>query len=313
MHTFRSSCVFLVLLLASAGAFADPALWVTRSRGATIYLFGTIHVLPNDVKWHYPALDQALAASDSLYVEEDDGSRAKIKALILKYGTSDTDRAARANIFDGKGIYPQADYVWKWHTLSRALDPTDRERLRIAAEHSGLPDGVETLDSMRPWLAALTLSVAATSRSGYEPQFGVDTALERAFRAQGKPIHSFETTHDQIAFFAEIPPDLQLDLLRSVLENHARGSTQVSTLVGDWLAGDVTAIAAAVNGGMREHEPDLYQVLLVNRNRNWAGQIEALLKQHGTMFVAVGAGHLAGPDSIQAHLAKLGIRTERVH
>lgn len=312
MRTFRSYCVIL-LLLASTGAFADPALWVARSRGATIYLFGTIHVLPDEVKWHYPMLDCALAASHSLYVEEDDGSRAKIRALILKYGTSDSDRAARANIFDGKGVYPHADYVWKWHKLSHALGPADGQRLRIAAERSGLPLGVDTLDSMRPWLAALTLSVAATSKSGYEPQFGVDAALERAFTAQGKPVRSFETTHDQIAFFAEIPPDLQIDLLRNVLESHTMVSTEVATLVRDWLAGDVPAIAAAVDGGIRENEPELYDVLLVNRNRKWARQIERLLKQRDTTFVAVGAGHLAGPDSIQVQLAKLGIETERVH
>lgn len=305
--------LFLLTTLVSAPALADPALWMVKSPTAVLYLFGTVHVLPEGISWHYPLLDAALKASGELYVEESDGSRAKTKALILNYGTSDSDRAARANVFDGKGVYPQADYVWKWHTLSHALGPADGQRLRIAAEHSGLPLGVDTLDSMRPWLAALTLSVAATSKSGYEPQFGVDTALERAFRAQGKPVHSFETTHDQIAFFAEIPPDLQMDLLRNVLESHTMHSTEVATLVRDWLAGDAPAIAAAVNGGMREHHPELYDVLLVNRNRKWAKQIEGLLKQRGTTFVAVGAGHLVGPDSIQVQLAKLGIHTERVH
>lgn len=303
---------FIVLVLALPfEAPAHPALWVAKSPTAAVYLFGTIHVLPKGVDWHYPALDRAVSASDSLYVEEDDGSRAKIKALILKYGTSDTDGTDRANIFEG--VYPHSDYVSKWHTLSRGLDPEDRQRLQIAAERAHLPGGVKTLESMRPWLAALTLAVAATSRSGYEPQFGADTALEHEFEARGKPVHSFETTHDQIAFFAETPPALQMDLLRSVLENHAKNSAQVATLVQDWQAGDVAAIAAAVNGGMREHHPELYKVLLVNRNRDWASQIAALLKQRGTILVAVGTAHLAGPDSVQAQLAKLGIRTERVH
>jgi uncharacterized protein YbaP (TraB family) len=64
---------------------------------------------------------------------------------------------------------------------------------------------------------------------------------------------------------------------------------------------------------MRKHYLGLYQVLLTDRNRNWAKQIDGLLKHSGTVFVAVGAGHLAGPDSVQAQLRKLGVATQRVH
>jgi uncharacterized protein YbaP (TraB family) len=314
-HLKRRASVFaaLALLLVFGQALADPALWVVKSPMATVYLFGTIHVLPKGTQWHYPALDQALAASDALYVEADDASRARVMALILKYGVNDADRANHMNVFDGEGIYPHADYIWNRHALSRALDPTDKQRLRIAARRAELPLGVATLESMRPWLAALTLTVAATRKSGYEPQFGADTALERDFESQGKPVRSFETTHDQIAFFADTPPTLQMDLLRNVLEHHVMASAPVATLARDWLTGDVTAIAAAINDEMLKHYPGLYNALLVTRNRKWAGQIAGILKQPGTFFVAVGAGHLAGPDSVQAQLAKRGIATRRVH
>ena len=313
MRALPKCSALLVLLFASTAALAHPALWVTKSPTATVYLFGTIHALPKDVKWHYPTLDKAIAASDSLYVEVDDNSRAKLKALILKYGTSDADRADSGSIFDRQGVYPHADYVWKWHRLSSALDPADRQRLQIAAKRADLPQGVGTLESMRPWLAALTLANASSRRSGYEPQFGADTALEHEFKAQGKSIHSFETTRDQIEFFADTPPSLQLDLLRSVLEDKTRGSAQTATLVQDWQAGDVNAIADELNASILMHYPELYDVLQVTRNRDFARQIEYVLGQHGTFFVAVGAGHLAGPDSVQAQLAKLGIHTERVH
>lgn len=313
MRALPKCSAFLVLLFASTVALAHPALWVTKSSTATVYLFGTIHVLPKDVTWHYPALEQAIAASDSLYVEADDSSRAKLKALILKYGVSDTERADSESIFDRQGVYPHADYVWKWHRLSSALDPEDRQRLQIAAKRADLPQGVGTLESMRPWLAALTLANASSRRSGYEPQFGADTALEHEFKAQGKPIHSFETTHDQIEFFADTPPSLQLDLLRSVLEDKTRGSAQIATLVKAWQAGDVSAITDELNASVLMQHPELYEVLLVKRNQNFARQIENLLGQYGTFFVAVGADHLAGPDSVQAQLAKLGVETRRVH
>jgi uncharacterized protein YbaP (TraB family) len=102
-------------------------------------------------------------------------------------------------------------------------------------------------------------------------------------------------------------------MLRTVLDDYAKGPQQIEALVRAWQAGDVDAIAKNVNGSMREQYPDLYKVLLVDRNRSFARRIETLLKGDDTIFVAIGAGHLAGPGSVQMQLAKLGIDTERVH
>jgi uncharacterized protein YbaP (TraB family) len=51
--------------------------------------------------------------------------------------------------------------------------------------------------------------------------------------------------------------------------------------------------------------------LLKNRNENWAGQIETMLRGSGTHFIAVGAGHLVGPDSVQERLKLRGIQATR--
>lgn len=310
----RMWIAFAILQFACAPALADPALWVAKSATATVYLFGTVHVLPADAEWHYPALDEALAASDSLYVETDDESRAKLKRLILKYGVNHASSGGSESSVDEAEIYLHGSmYVSNAQGLAKELDPSDRAKLQTAADSADLPGGVTTLGSMKPWLAALTLTNMASRKSGYEPGFGADTSLEREFKAHRKPVHSFETVHDQIEFFADTPPSLQLDLLRSVLDDHTKGRSQIAALVRDWLSGDVAAIAHALNAGILADYPELYDVLLVKRNRNFAGKIADLLKQHGTFFVAVGAGHLAGQDSVQVQLAKLGIATERVH
>jgi uncharacterized protein YbaP (TraB family) len=276
-------------LLVCAPALADPALWTVKSPTATLYLFGTVHVLPKDAHWHYPALDDALAASDKLYVEEDDDDPLTMQMLVMQYGMD------------------------LQHPLSDRLDATDRARLDSAAKDSGVMGGAATLDAMKPWLAALTIAVAPIVKAGYDPKSGADKQLERAFKAAGKPVAAFETAGEQIRFFADLPDTLQMDLLRNALDEYAEGPKQVKALIEDWQAGDTAAIAEIVNGGMQEHYPNLYQVLLVDRNRNWAKQIVELLNQHATIFVAVGAGHLAGSDSVQAQLAKLGIASERVH
>jgi uncharacterized protein YbaP (TraB family) len=78
-----------------------------------------------------------------------------------------------------------------------------------------------------------------------------------------------------------------------------------------WASGDTDRLAAQLNEDLRT-TPRLAQLLLTDRNARWADWIAARLDKPGTVFVAVGAGHLAGSDSVQAMLAKKGLRAERV-
>ncbi|MGH8125603.1 MAG: TraB/GumN family protein [Rhodanobacteraceae bacterium] len=312
MKALRQLWVALVILLfVCVPAMANPALWVVKSPTATVYLFGTIHVLPEAMHWHYLALDQALKASDSLYVEEDDSSPVNMRALVIRYGANPVDRAKLESLLTEYPAYRPylADAVRPYSTLK----PTDAARLRIAADHAGLPDGAATLGAMKPALAALALTAATTRRSGYEPRLGADIQLVREFRTERKPIRTFETAREQVEFFADMPWQLQVELLRSLLHKDTHDAIKTADLVRDWQTGDIDAIDSAVISVMRMYHPDLYRVLLVNRNRKWAGRIAKLLEQHGTIFVAVGVAHLAGPDSLQAQLSTLGIKTERVH
>ncbi|MGH8125602.1 MAG: TraB/GumN family protein [Rhodanobacteraceae bacterium] len=301
---------FIVLALAlPVEALAHAALWVVKSPTATVYLFGTIHALPRGMHWHYPVLDQALAASGSLYVEEDDSTRAKVTRLVLKYGVNPLDRANLASLLEGHPAYHP--YIFdgrRSHYMSQSISAA---RLNVAARHAGLP--VATVEEMKPWIAAMALTVASTDSSGYEPQLGADTELEREFKADHKSVHSFETSREQIEFFADMPTRIQLELLQTVLDQRTHGAVQAAQLARDWQAGDTSAIAEAVLDQMRNNHPEVYEVLLLDRNRKWAQRIAYLLQQHGTVFVAVGAGHLTGPGSVQAQLSLLGIESRRVH
>src|SRR5690348_12758967 len=123
----------LWLCLLASPALAHPALWVVKDADTTIYLFGTVHLLPHDTDWHFPALDKALAHSQALYVEITDDDPANMSALVLRYGM---DTA---------------------HPLGSLLSASDRDRLEHAARLANVPGGMAALDMMRPWLAALTL------------------------------------------------------------------------------------------------------------------------------------------------------------
>jgi uncharacterized protein YbaP (TraB family) len=276
-----------LLLLLPAAVIAHPALWVVKDADTTIYLFGTVHLMPSDASWHDPTLDRAMADSRTLYIELTDDDPANMTALVLRYGMDAT------------------------HPLSSQLSQSEAHRLDLLANKLGVPGGMQTLNVMRPWLAALTLAVTPLLKAGLDPEHGVDKQLKAQMSAAGKPVLGLETAEQQIRFFADMPRMIELALLRSTMRDADKGTFRLTELIDAWKAGDVDAIARIGNDDMRLHEPKLYQRLLVQRNQVWATKIAAMLQQPGTVFIAVGAAHLAGPDSVQVQLRKLGISAQR--
>lgn len=277
-----------LLLLLPAAVVAKPALWVVKDADTTVYLFGTVHLLPNDTAWHYPALDHALDKSQTLYIEITDDDAAGIAALVLKYGLD------------------------PGHPLADRLAAAERTQLAAAATQAEVPGGMATLNMMRPWLAALTLATAPLLKAGLDPQHGVDKQLNALMLAAGKKVLGLETAEQQIRLLADMPEPTQLDFLRSTLRDIDKGPALLAELIRAWKTGDVARIARIEDEDMRRQSPELYQRLLVTRNKAWAGKIRDMLKTPGTAFVAVGAAHLAGPDSVQAQLGKLSIEAARL-
>ncbi|WP_329742826.1 TraB/GumN family protein [Dyella sp. A6] len=277
-----------LLLSLSASALAHPALWVARQGSSTVYLFGTVHLLPHDTDWRFPALQKALDQSQALYIEITDDSQAHMTALVLRYGLDPA------------------------HPLSSLLTQQEQVRLAAAAKTAGVPGGSATLNVMHPWLAALTLSVAPLLKAGLDPRQGVDKQLKAQMSADGKPVHGLENAAEQIRFFADMSPSLQLSFLRQTLDDTENAATELKTLIDAWKRGDTDAIARLESTELRQHDPRLYRILIVRRDQAWAVKIASMLKQPGTIFVAVGAAHLAGPDSVQAALAARGIRVQRL-
>jgi uncharacterized protein YbaP (TraB family) len=130
--------------------------------------------------------------------------------------------------------------------------------------------------------------------------------------AAGKQVLGLETAEQQIRFLADMPRAVELALLRSTMRDADKGPIKLTALIDAWKAGDADTIARIGNDDIRKLEPRLYQLLLVQRNEAWATKIATMLQQPGVVFIAVGAAHLAGPDSVQAHLEQLGLPVEQV-
>lgn len=275
-------------LLAATSACAQPGLWVAKNDHATVYLFGTVHLLPSDTQWTSPALDKALDASQRLSIEIVDDDAASMQTLVMQTG------------------------VDMGQSLSSKLDAHDRENLEKAAQDAKLPGGVAALQPMRPWLAALTLTMAPLVQAGLDPNQGVDKLLKARMQQAGKPIDGLETAEKQIHMLSDLPEDMQLEFLRQSFKEVAEGPAKLHELIDAWRDGDTTAIARIEDEDLRKESPLLYNRLIVERNQAWAKTIAERMKQPGVSFVAVGAGHLAGPDSLQEQLRKLGVETTRI-
>jgi len=282
----RFLAAFLGILLA-APASAEPAMWVVKSNGATVHLLGTVHALRPGTPWQTPKIKQAFAASGELWLELVDPDPEVLRPVVRRLGTDPAQ------------------------PLSTKLTQAELAQLNAAAAEAGL--GSEAaLEPMRPWLAALTLEVLPLIKAGFDPREGVDATLRSEAQAQGKPVHAFETAEQQMHFFADLPPETELDLLRSTLDEIAEGPAKVSALVDAWEAGDTAGVEREILDLQQRKYRDLYAVLIVERNRAWAKTIAKLAESgQGTIFVAVGAGHLVGPEGLPKALEQYGLTAQR--
>lgn len=287
LKRFLAACAALAAVaLAVSPAAADPALWVVRDKDSTLYLLGTVHALKPDTVWRTPAIDRALTDADELWLEVDTDDTAGMQNLVRQYGLDPA------------------------HPLSGKLTPDQLARFRAAVSTLGADPA--NFEPFRPWLAGLTLGVAPLLKGGFDPKSGVEEKLKAVVRAEGKPIRTLETQEQQLRFFADLPPRVELDFLLSSLDEASEATSMLDTLVTVWSAGDVERLGALMNEEMAAKYPGLYDILLVQRNKAWAGQIETLLKGKGVAVIAVGAAHLAGPDSVQVQLARRGLTAERL-
>lgn len=265
---------------------ADPALWVVRDADTTIYLFGTVHVLKPGLGWFDEAVRDAFDKSDSLVLELVMPAPEAAQAAALKAGTTT----------EGPG-------------LTQRLPPATRAKYLAELAAFGIP--AAAFDRFRPWFAANNLSILPLLRMGYKLDSGAEQVLTAAAKAAGKPVAGLETLDEQLGFFAGLSERAQLGYLGSVVDDLPEMGRTIDSMVADWSRGDPDALARLLNEGLVD-TPELARVLLEDRNARWAGWIAARLAKPGTVFIAVGAGHLAGKAGVQAKLAARGLRAERV-
>lgn len=266
-----------------ADAIPGPALWALRDEDTTIYLFGTVHVLPEGLDWFDARLARTFTAADEIVTEIDTTDVAAVNAAIL----------GAAPLEDGGN-------------LRELMALQDRIEFEAALTQIDLPPNA--LDGYAPWYAAIVMSLGPLRNAGFDPDSGVEAQLTD--RAMGKRHVALETIDQQVQMFAGMELPHQLSYLDGAAEGVAEVLPTVNTMISQWRVGDVQGLGATLNDDLDDEY--LTTRLLINRNMNWAGWIHRRMAQPGTVFVAVGAGHLAGPGSVQDQLAARGLTVTRV-
>jgi len=291
MRLLRRALAALLALLIATPAAAAPALWKFGDADTTIYLFGTIHALPPGYQWQDARISQAMAAADTLVIE----------TMI------DKDPQAVARLF------PPPDPSLP--PILERVPPKSRKALARELARSGLNRAA--LDRMPTWQAAFMMMGAMMKHLGIQRDAGVENSIAPAFDAPaaagGTPrkIEALETASAQLAMFANLSEADQRELLTSMVDGRGNARTDYAKMLRAWTVGDEPAIAKAFADD-KDLTPHLREVLLRRRNASWAQWLKTRLETPGVVFVAVGAGHLAGPLSVQNMLAAEGIAVERI-
>ena len=274
---------------ASKGS-GHPAMWTLADEDTTVYLFGTVHLLRNGIDWRSDKFDAAFNASDTLYLEVDGTSPEAIQVMQKLIGE-------RAVFSDGQ-------------TLSSVLNEADQAVVSAAAEKVGL--SLTGLDQAQPWFAGLQIGMTQIVKSGYNPMAGVEMVLTESAKARGMDFKFLETAGEQIEVLSGAPLEEQIEGLVFTAHTIDAGTEMLDTLVDEWVDGDVNGLGAMLGTPEMFGSKEAYDALITNRNKNWVPQIEAILNEPGSKFVAVGAGHLAGPDSVVKMLRDKGYQVSLV-
>lgn len=297
MHTLIRAAFALLVTSVSWASQAEPltkeagpAMWVVSDADTRIYLFGTVHLLPKGVTWETEAFRKAMAESAVTAIEVDT--------------ESDYARGTLADLVREHGLNPS------WQTLRGILGSERYAKLSDVAKTYGIT--LAKMERYRPWFVMLMLDVEVMKANGFSRDLGVErTVLKRAFSERDRVL-TMESQEAQVKALATLDSREALDGFDVSMADLADFKGKMEPLLTAWRTGDVGTLDKLSCAELRRAAPGAYRALIINRNANWVDRLNGWLKGKGTYFVAVGAAHLAGPDSVINMLDKRGFKATRV-
>lgn len=267
-----------------------PAIWVATDFDTTLYLFGTVHLLPDDLVWQREDMRQAFDEAGTVFFEVDTGPRGQVDATVLTTSLGLRNDGLR---------------------LSDRLDNYQLNLMEAAANNGNLT--IAALDGMQPWLAAEYLTFAAAQNAGLSADLSADEALKSRAAREGKNVIYLEDLETQIRASADLPEYIQIDVLTETLERFNSLGLDATEIADQWSIGGTDYLTEKLIRPMRSRAPEVFNSLLRDRNRAWAMRLSRFMEGSGTGFVAVGTAHLLGEESLLSELREQGYSVQRYY
>jgi len=269
-----------------------PGLWRLKGVHGTMYLFGTRHSVKKGVAWETETIKNALKDSSVLYLPVaglDEDTRTELKRVRITLG------------------------VDAEHPLSSKISKEDLGMLDAAAKQLGAP-GESIMEHVQPWVAWLYIESLPEKKAGTDSGAVLNGALDDEAQTAGKTVKGLSTADAELRAIAELPLDVQIQLLHASLVDLDSEADRIQAIQEAWLRGDVQGMITNGIDDLKAKVPAVYEALNVNGDKRYAAKLMGLLKdpQTGTIFVALPASDVIGPDGVLSVLEKHGVAAERV-
>lgn len=279
-----SVSVLLPVLLTAATAWAESSVWEVKGPKATVYLVGSCHVL---------------RASDHPLPAEFDSAYARSGRVIFEAPLDEMEKPLYLQKLLAAALYKDGSTL-KDHVSPAVLDKAQkfcRER-----DHD-----CEKLHIFRPWMFSLMLTMQELAKIGVEQNYGVDHVFHEKAKNGGKSLGALETVDEQISYMTMMDGGMGEQQVSETIDELRDLNARMADLLKAWRIGDEAGIAAFSQRELNSY-PQLYQALIVNRNKRWIKDIEKEMEGSVNTMVIVGVAHLAGTDSVVDLLRKRGYK-----
>ncbi len=265
---------------------SGPAMWLIEDEDTELYLFGSVHALPPELDWQRDELIEVMNTADIIFFE-----------------TTSRDSSDDFMAFFRMGIAGPGEALH---------DVLNEEQLSLLAETlSEVGLDLESFRGQKPWFASLMISFAVMDMQGAAAEDGVENWMERQL-AMDRDVRSLEDSLLVASSFSELTTEEQIDMLMDGLGEEDMSASMGENMLRAWMKGNPDGLYRGSFREMSEEQPNVYEIMITRRNTQWAQTLDTLMdEQPGRILVVVGAGHLAGPESVILMMEELGREAEQ--
>jgi uncharacterized protein YbaP (TraB family) len=281
-------CFYSSYAQGKTDALSRNSLWRVTSKDNTVYLLGSLHLLREE---NYPlsnVIEKAFEES---------------KVLVLEVDLGVTSDPTTQLMMLTKGMFSQGQ------SLEKSLNKNTYSLARDKVRELGMD--ITMFNAFKPWYFALTLSTLKLQSLGFNPAYGVDYYFYRKAKTSEKQILGLETLEYQLNLLDKMSSPYQDLLVYQTLRDLETIEKEMNTIVHAWVSGDIITLEKKLLENFLDY-PDLYELLVVKRNKNWISRIQTFLAKKDIHMIVVGAGHLVGKDGLLELLVAKGYSVEQL-